>query len=331
MIDSRIKFRHLQTFIEVARQKSVMKAAGVLHVSQPAVTKTIRELEGILGVALFERDGRSIRITRYGDVFQRHAGGVLTALRNGIDSVSQERMRGGPLIRVGALPTGSAHIMPQAMRRFLAEDTGNRVKIVTGENAVLFEQLRGGELDLVVGRLAPPETMTGLSFEHLYSEQVVFVVRPSHPLLDAARFDLSRLGDFPVLMPPQGSVIRPFVDRLLIANGAPELPVRIETVSDSFGRAFLRGSDAIWIISMGAIADELEEGALAVLPLDTSETTGSVGLTMRADAVRTPALSILIQTIREAAGEFDRGSRPSPVPARDGPSAATERQKGSPT
>ncbi|WP_457302580.1 LysR family transcriptional regulator, partial [Phyllobacterium sp. P5_D12] len=74
MIDSRIKFRHLQTFLEVARQKSVMKAAAILHISQPAVTKTIREMESELGVAVFERDGRGIRITRYGEVFLRHAG-----------------------------------------------------------------------------------------------------------------------------------------------------------------------------------------------------------------------------------------------------------------
>ena len=67
MIDNRIKFRHLQTFVEVSRQKSVMKAAELLHVSQPAVTKTIRELEEVLGVSVFERDGRGIRITRYGE------------------------------------------------------------------------------------------------------------------------------------------------------------------------------------------------------------------------------------------------------------------------
>ena len=74
MIDSRIKFRHLQTFLEVARQKSVMKAASILNISQPAVTKTIREMEEALGVSLFERDGRGIRITRYGEVFLRYAG-----------------------------------------------------------------------------------------------------------------------------------------------------------------------------------------------------------------------------------------------------------------
>jgi LysR family transcriptional regulator, pca operon transcriptional activator len=88
MVDQRIKFRHLQTFVEVARQKSVIRAAEILHVSQPAVTKTIRELEEILGVSLFDREGRGIRISRYGEVFLRHAGATMTALRQAVDSVS---------------------------------------------------------------------------------------------------------------------------------------------------------------------------------------------------------------------------------------------------
>ena len=90
-------------------------------------------------------------------------------------------------IRIGALPTVSAQIMPRAMSLFLKEKTGAAIKIVTGENAVLLEQLRVGELDLVVGRLAAPEKMTGFFFEHLYSEQVVFVVRAGHPLLAAGQ------------------------------------------------------------------------------------------------------------------------------------------------
>jgi LysR family pca operon transcriptional activator len=303
MIDARVKFRHLQTFVEVARQKSVMKAAALLHVSQPAVTKTIRELEEVLGVAVFERDGRGIKITRYGEVFLRHAGAALTALRQGLDSVSQERSGDGVPVRIGALPTVSTRIMPRAMSLFLKEDTGARIKIVTGENAVLLEQLRVGDLDLVVGRLAAPEKMTGFSFEHLYSEQVVFAVRAGHPLLSGTQSAFAHLGDYPVLMPTRASIIRPFVEHFLIANGIPGLPNQIETVSDAFGRAFVRTSDAIWIISAGVVASDIEDGTLAVLPIDTSETKGPVGLTMRADSVPSLPLAILMQTIREAAGE----------------------------
>lgn len=307
MIDTRIKFRHLQTFVEVARQKSVMKAAGVLHVSQPAVTKTIRELEEVLGVAVFERDGRGIRITRYGEVFLRHAGAALTAIRQGFDSVSQVRNGNAPPIRIGALPTVSTRIMPRAVALFLAEETGVRIKVVTGENAVLL-QLRVGDLDLVVGRLAAPERMTGFSFEHLYSEQVVFCVRAGHPLSAAGRSVFAGLADFPVLMPTKGSIIRPVVERLLIANGVAELPNQIETVSDAFGRAFVRASDAIWIISAGVVAGEIEAGQLAALNVDTSETKGPVGLTMRADSVPSLPQSILMQAIRQAASALNTGS-----------------------
>ncbi|SES44960.1 LysR family transcriptional regulator, pca operon transcriptional activator [Rhizobium sp. NFR03] len=309
MNESGIKVRHLQTFVEVARQKSVVKAATGLHITQPAVTKTIRELEQILGVAVIEREGRGIRITRHGEVFLRHAGAALTALRQGIDSVSRERSGEAPMIRIGALPTVSTHIMPRAMQLFMNEKTWSRVKIVTGENAVLLEQLRVGDLELVIGRLAAAEKMTGFTFEHLYSEQVVFAVRAGHPLLSHKGSPLSRLSDYTILMPTRTAIIRPFVDNLLIANGTGHLPDQVETVSDAFGRAFIQMSDAVWIISEGVVANDIENGLLAKLPIDTRETRGPVGLTMRADAIASLPLSILLQTIREAASVLHPSER----------------------
>lgn len=300
-IDPRIKFRHLQAFMEVARQKSVNRAAELLHISQPAVTKTIRELEDILAIALLERDGRGIRLTSHGEVFMRYAGATLTALRQAVDSVAKESARTGPPVRVGALPTVSARIMPRAISRFLAEGTGSPVKVVTGENAVLLEQLRMGDLDLVVGRLAAPEKMTGLSFEHLYSERVLFTVGVRHPLLEPGTNVFERLGEFPVLMPTRNSVIRPIVEQFLIAHGIPAPVMQIETVSDAFGRAFLRISDAVWIISEGVVAGDIADGRLVALPIATQETRGPVGLTVRADSVPSLPLTLLTQAIRAVA------------------------------
>lgn len=297
MVDSRVRFRHLRTFIEAARQRSISRAADVLHITQPAVTKTIRELEDILGKRLFEKEGRGIRITRYGEVFLRHAGASIAAIQQGIDSLS--RAEAGPPIRVGALPTVSARIMPQAMRSFLAEGTDSLVKVVTGENVVLLDQLRTGTLDLVIGRLAAPEQMTGLSFEYLYSEQVRFVVRAGHPVLGAPHFDFSAIRNYTILMPPEGSVIRPYVERYLLAYGMAELPSTVETVSDSFGRAFVEDTDAVWVISEGVIARDIAAGRLALLPVDTTETRGAVGLTTRDGADTHAALDILSRTIRE--------------------------------
>lgn len=303
MSQLRVRFRHLQTFLEVARQKSVSAAAEMLHVSQPAVTKTIRELEAILGTKLVEKDGRGIRISRQGEVFLRHAGASVAAIRQGIDSVTRELGGRGPTVRVGALPTVSAHVMPKVVQMFLAEEPDSGIRVVTGENTVLLNQLRVGDLDVVVGRLAAPERMQGLSFEHLYSEQITFVVRKGHPLLASRNVAFERIGDYPILMPPPGSIIRPFVDRLLITKGVVDLPIQIETVSDSFGRAFVRQTDAIWFISHGVVANDLAEGAFVALPIDTSETRGSVGLTTRADATPSPQLSMLMQTIRDAGNQ----------------------------
>ncbi|MGX5839199.1 pca operon transcription factor PcaQ [Mesorhizobium sp. ArgA1] len=303
MSESRIRFRHLQAFLEVARQGSVARAADFLHVSPPAVTKTLRELEEALGIAVVERDGRGIRVTRLGEIFLSHAGTAITALKRGVDSVRQDGAVNRHPIRIGALPTVSAKVMPLAMSLFLAENTGAAIKIVTGENAVLLEQLRVGALDLVVGRLAAPENMTGFFFEHLYSEQVLFVVRAGHPLLQPDQDIFARLDEFPVLMPTRESVIRPFVDRLFITNGMTAPATEIETVSDSFGRAFMRQSNAVWIISAGVVANELGSGAFVALNVNTEETKGPVGLTMRTDTAPSPAFTILLQTIREAASQ----------------------------
>jgi len=295
----RVQFRHLSTFMEVARQKSVGRAAEVLRVSQPAVSKALRELEAAIGVRLVERDGRGIRITRFGDVFLQHAGESLLALRRGIDSVARTQASVAPPLRVGALPTVAARIMPTAIERFLALKSGAAVKIVSGENTVLLDQLRSGELDLVIGRLAAPDQMKGLNFAHLYAEQVVFAVRPGHPLLAGDAVDFARIREFTVLMPTRNSVIRPFVDRFLIARGVGDVPVEIETVSDAFGHGMLRHSDAIWIISEGVIALDRDAGDIAVLPIDTSETRGSVGLTTRTEAESSPAVLLLSRTVRE--------------------------------
>lgn len=298
MMDQRIKFRHLQTFLEVARQRSVGKAADALAITQPAVTRTMRELKDILGVSLLEKDGRGIRVSHFGEVFLKHAGESLAAVQRGMDSLAQALKSEGPPVRIGTLPTASATIMPDAVAEFLAIGTGSQVTIVSGENRVLLNSLRLGELDLVVGRLAAPEYMTGLTFEPLYSEEVAIIVSPNHPLLARRNFTLGALANYTVLMPTKNSVIRPFVDRLLLTNGIPDLPNTVETVSDSFGRAFVTRHNAIWFISRGVVADELQSGRLAELEIDMGETRGAVGLTTPAAVEPSAALALMKQTIR---------------------------------
>jgi LysR family pca operon transcriptional activator len=301
LIDARIKLRHVICFLEVARLKSVVRAADALNMSQPAATKTIQELEAILGVELFDRSRRNLILTPAGEQFQRYTSSSMNALKQGIDSIRSATS--DAVARVGALPTVSARILPQAVKRFSAEGQ-MRTRIVTGPNDYLLSLLRTGAVDLVIGRMADPDEIAGLSFEHLYAERVVFVVRTGHPLLKLRRFALKAIESYQVLVPPPGAVILPSVERLLTAHGVTALRNDIETVSNAFGRRYTLTTDAVWIISEGVVADDVAEGNLAILPVDTSETMGPVGLTTRSGETLGYGMERLVEAIRQVAAEL---------------------------
>ena len=313
VLDPRIRLRHISCFIEVARQQGMVKAAQALGMTQPGVSKTLMELEDILGVALFDRSRRSLVLTGFGEVFLSHAGLSLAALRQGIDALAAARA-GATTVSFGALPTVSASLVPVAMKRFAQSPLFCRSRVLTGPSPFLLGQLRVGDLDFVAGRMANPDAMAGLSFEHLYSERIVLAVRPGHPLLAEPLGDLRRIETFQILMPPPGAIIRPTVERFLLAHGVGRLRDEIETVSNSIGRAFARLTDAIWFISEGVVAADLAAGQLAQLEVDTSETLGPIGLTTRTGSSPSPQAEALIRAIRESVPVQGGDSRATAAP-----------------
>lgn len=306
MIDARIKIRHLQCFLETARLRHVGRAADRLCVTQPAVSKTLRELEDILGVRLFERSGRGLALTSAGRLFQEYAHTGLTSLEQAIDSVSLGRVPGGTVIRIGALPTVAARLIPHAVEQLLKDRPDALVRLLAGHNRYLYERLRSQELDIVVGRVAEPEQMIGLQFEQLYMERLAIVVRPGHSLLDQPRLDLRQILDYPVILPTPEDIIRPSVDRFLIAHGIGAVDRHIETVSSDFSRNFLSTRDAVWIISLGVVALDLAAGALVELPFDLEDTAGPVGMSTRADESAPPVTLAFMAATRRVA-QFVRG------------------------
>lgn len=299
-----LKLRHLRAFLEIARRGSLSEAAQALHVTQPAVSRTLKELEALVGETLMERGRGGVALTPAGEVFHHYASLSVAALDEGLDGIEQAQMGSDRLLRIGALPSVAASVIPRAARIYLDEGRGATLEIVTGANAPLLDQVRAGALAMVIGRLGQPDAMQGLTFQQLYAEQVVLAVRPGHPLLAAP--DLARLAAFPVLFPNRGAAIRPLVERMLVAQGVGRLPRRIETLSNAFGRAFTRASDAVWIISQGVVAGDLAEGQLAALPLDTRLTLGPVGISTRSDAARTPDLVAFIAALARAVAERGR-------------------------
>jgi len=319
MVDERIKFRHLQCFLAVAQHGSLQKAAEVLAITQPAVSKTLKELEGLLGVRLFDRGRRGAVPTREGEAFLRHAGASVSALREAVASVGQTRRQGNAVIAIGVLPTVAPWLMPQLLLRqdVAAEpDTHTSLRIETGSNPELLARLRQRELDLVIGRFAEPVHMVGLTFEHLYADPLVLAVRPGHPLLaekGALKTNpLAGLEAFAIILPIQGTAIRHTADSFFLTRGLAPPMRTIETLSVSIARGYTLQSDAVWVSPLGAVRPELDSGMLAQLPISMVGTEELVGLTLRADMAATQAQQQLIGNIRLLAAQR-RGQAQSPV------------------
>lgn len=287
MIDRRIKFRHIQCFVEICRQKSLKKAAERQYLTQPAVSKTLKELESIIGTQLLVRSRAGVSPTREGELFLHFAEMSVASLQQGINGIEQMSAGGKVRLAVGALPSVAARLMPFVVERLRELSQDITLMMADGPHDYLINRLRQGDLDLVIGRLGAPDSMHGVSFTQLYNEHVVFVVRPGHPLIEQP--DLSNLSNWPILFPPQNAAIRPLVERFLIANGVGDLTNPIETVSGAFGRAYTKSFDAVWIISSGVVHSDIVEGRLVELPFVMEMTKGPVGLMVRRDNETSPA------------------------------------------
>ncbi|CAN7743906.1 pca operon transcription factor PcaQ [Paraburkholderia terricola] len=301
LADSRVKFRHLQCFLAVAQFGSVQRAAESLSITQPAVSKTVAELEAILGVKLFERGRHGAVPTREGQLFMPHASACVSALRQGVDLLARPEGAAAATLEIGVLPTVAAALIPPVLKRFAALWPRVIVRLATGANPELLERLKAGTIEFAIGRLADPERMVGLSFEQLFSEPLIAVVRAGHPLALGAGLPATSLEDFPVVLPPFGTLIRQSAESLLSAWGVPPLSAFVEVLSVSTGRALTLENDAVWFVPLSAVEYELAHGMLVRLPLPFAGTDEPVGLIRRSDTQPSPVGRALIDAVREVA------------------------------
>ena len=305
-MDRRIKFRHLDAFSAIARARSFKQAAAQLSLSQPAISRTLKELEEILGVAVLERDRSGVSLTPEGSLFLQFAEQSTAALRHGLRSLRASSGAAGQL-KVGALPSVASALMPRAALAFAERNPDTLLDVLEGGHQDLTAQLRSGKLELVIGRLGRPDSMVGLVFQQLHTEEVVVVARPDSPA--AGVDDFAGIDAFRVIYPPRDSAIRPLVARLLIAQGVPLFGNRIESASPAFGRAVtLADPRTVWFISRGVVAQDLAEGRLVALPLDTGPTSGAVGIMSRAEEVASAAARSFVRILRETCGSGGPGT-----------------------
>jgi len=202
------------------------------------------------------------------------------------------------LVPYQALPTVAGTLVPKSVQEFRRSAPDVIVRVETGASKTLLINLRSGDLDMVVGRMPVPDLMRGLHFEHLYSDQLGFVVQKQHPLLQLDTPTLNDIIAYPCIVPGKTAVIRPLVDTFFLSQ-ALQLPQdRVETTSLAFCANYLAASEAVWIISRGVAEPLVEQEVLAFVEIDTATTIGSIGITTNFEAKLQPPTQLFIDTLK---------------------------------
>ena len=249
------------------------------------------------GCPLVVRGRFGARLTTEGEKFLSYAVSVTEALDEAARAISGEGRTDHETLRVSALPTVAPDILPVALAQFRQQYSHVRVLLDIATNNRLLEKLKSGEADVAIGRMADPQLMVGLSFELLYVEPLVAVVRPEHPLA-APEISLPRILEYPLVVSASGTVPRHTTEHWFKVRGI-ELPDNcLETLAVSVARLVVMQSDAIWFASVGAVRDDLARGLLAALPLAFEGSEEPVGLVHRSDATVSPARTAFMKTLR---------------------------------
>jgi LysR family pca operon transcriptional activator len=313
MLDARLKLRHLQALVALRASGSVLASANALARTPSAVSKSLAELEAIVGTRLFERTRRGLLPTeaaqRLLDQVQRGLG----LLGDAMDQIAGRSLPAGPpAVTLGVLPTAAATLTPGAVQAFQRLYPDAVVRVVEGTNLALLERLRQRGLDVVIGRLADAALMFDLSFEPLYEEPLMLVAASGHPLAGQAGLTLKQVCAHPVILPDADTIVRATLDPCLIAGGVPRPPRSIETLSAAFARQLVAQGDAVWFCAPGVVMPDLAEGRFVGLDVDLGATRRAVGLSVRSDAPLSPAAAELADLLRTQARRLRAGVGAAP-------------------
>lgn len=299
LFSQRIRLRHLHTFVAVAQQGTLGRAAETLNLSQPALSKTLNELEQLTGTRLFDRGRLGAQLTLVGEQFLTHAVKVLDALNHAGQSLNRKDGQTSSIVRIGALPTAALGILPMVIGQFHKQQSNVTLQVGTMNNTMLLAGLKSGELDLGIGRMSDPELMTGLNYELLFLESLKLVVRPGHPLLQE-NITLSRVMEWPVVVSPKGTIPRQNAETLLTSQNCKLPATCIETLSASLSRQLTVDYNYVWFVPSGAVKEDLRQGTLTALPVATQGAGEPIGILTRVDTTLSPAAMILLASIRKS-------------------------------
>lgn len=305
-ITRKFRLRHVELIAELYDCRSISKAARRLSLTQPTLTKALRDVERTLGLALFERTNRGLEPTPYGEIFARHAKIVLAQLRHAAEELESLHVGYSGKVTVGTLLAASASILPDAIALLKKERPEVAISVVVGTYDILVPSLLAGDLDMVLGRLPEQGRSRALLYEEFYAEPVCLVTRRGHPLTRKRRLGLRDLSNEAWLLPLPETSLRRQIERAFLEANVPLPKNVIESVSILTNRVLLRKSDCIGVMPYHVALDDVEHQLLSILPVKLKSIDSPVGAILRAPGALPPAAAAFLEFLRVAAHEVPK-------------------------
>lgn len=295
-IVTRCKLSHLRVVLEVARQESISRAASVLHLAQPAVTKKLREVETLLGTPLFDRHPRAVVPNAFGEIVLPHIEAIFAELNRIGDNLAA--VHGGltGTLAVGATMTVLPYLLPQSLIALQRAQQGMVIRVIEGTIDQMVRALTQNEVDLVVGRVLGTSRYD-FTQEILFEDPFVPVVGAKHPLASATH-PMQEMSRYGWILPPDGSSAREPVERYMLRNHVRPRERAIETVSFQVTMSLLENTDIIAVLPLHLARIGEVRQSLKIIGPEIGGGSLPLGLTYRSDRPLPPVAQALIEALR---------------------------------
>lgn len=300
-LDQRLRLPLLRAVDAVAAHGSLLKASAALGLSQPALTRSLHELEDLLQLRLFHRHARGMRPTAAGMAFVHSARRVLAELRR-LDEELDELSGPGGTVALGALPVTAAGVLPGALVRLKASHPEVKVRLRQGRTEDLLPLLASGELDLVVGRLYEPPLPDAFARESLWTEPISVLARAGHPVFSLGTVSPEELRRYELVLPTVTQRVGQEIEALLAQLGLEPAP-SLRSSSYGFIREMLLATDLVSVMPRLMMAGDLLRGTLRVVPLPIEAPERPAGLILPRDRPLPAAGSTFVEALRAHVAE----------------------------
>jgi DNA-binding transcriptional LysR family regulator len=310
---ARLKTRQLLLLVALDDERNIHRAADLLHMTQPAASKQLKDLEDMLDVALFERHPRGMKPTSYGEAMIRHARMALTSLSQANDDIIALKSGLSGQVEVGVIMSPGMTLVPTAIARIKQDAPMLRIGVHMESSNVLLDRLQQGKLDFMVARIVDGEDRANLQFEELSAEPVCAVVRQGHPLLSKADLKLADLADRGWILPPQGSILRHRFEMMFRRAGLRPPVNVIDTTSTLVVTSLLQQTDFLHAMPNEVAGYCARFNMLSVLPIEIPCTMDTFGIITKSGQLLPPGAKLLMEEIRRVALEIYSSNPAAPT------------------